>query len=109
MRFCRALPEGRRFSLERPMVSVGSDPACDVVVSAPGVKNSHALLFRDARGWTVSPLDPGCDLRIRGRRVDLGGGKRCHQPCLSDAECPGGAPRACAVLAGSSLRACRPP
>ncbi len=65
------LPDGRRVPLEKPVVSVGSDPACDVVLDAPGVKGSHALLFRDARGWGVSPAGKGCEVRVRGRRVEL--------------------------------------
>ncbi|NPD24323.1 MULTISPECIES: sigma 54-interacting transcriptional regulator [Corallococcus] len=71
MRFFLTLPDGRSFALEKPVVSVGSEPACDVVLSAPGVKGSHALLFRDARGWTVSAAGPDCDVRVRGRRVEL--------------------------------------
>ncbi len=65
------LPDGRRVPLEKPVVSVGSDAACDVVLDASGVKPSHALLFRDARGWTVSPAGKGCDVRVRGKRVEL--------------------------------------
>ncbi|RKH56266.1 sigma 54-interacting transcriptional regulator [Corallococcus llansteffanensis] len=71
MRFFLTLPDGRPFALEKPVVSVGSDPACDVVLASPGVKPSHALLFRDARGWTVSAASPGCDVRVRGKRVEL--------------------------------------
>ncbi|NRD44811.1 sigma 54-interacting transcriptional regulator [Corallococcus exiguus] len=71
MRFFLTLPDGRSFALEKPVVSVGSELACDVVLSAPGVKGSHALLFRDARGWTVSAAGPDCDVRVRGRRVEL--------------------------------------
>ncbi|XXF77578.1 sigma 54-interacting transcriptional regulator [Myxococcaceae bacterium GXIMD 01537] len=65
------LPDGRRVPLEKPVVSVGSDAACDVVLEGSGVKASHALLFRDASGWTVSPAGKGCDVRVRGKRVDL--------------------------------------
>ncbi|NOK22674.1 sigma 54-interacting transcriptional regulator [Corallococcus carmarthensis] len=71
MRFFLTLPDGRSFALEKPVVSVGSEPACDVVLSAPGVRGSHALLFRDARGWTVSAAAPDCDVRVRGKRVEL--------------------------------------
>ena len=71
MRFFLTLQDGRPFALEKPVVSVGSDPACDVVLTASGVKPSHALLFRDARGWTVSAASPGCDVRVRGKRVEL--------------------------------------
>lgn len=65
------LPDGRRLPLDKPVVSVGSDATCDAVLVAPGVKPSHALLFRDARGWSVSPAGKGCDIKVRGRRVDL--------------------------------------
>ncbi|NOJ92990.1 sigma 54-interacting transcriptional regulator [Corallococcus coralloides] len=71
MRFFLTLPDGRSFALEKPVVSVGSEPACDVVLSAPGVKGSHALVFRDARGWTVSAASADCDVRVRGKRVEL--------------------------------------
>ena len=71
MRFFLTLPDGRSFPLEKPVVSVGSEPACDVVLSAPGVKGSHALVFRDARGWTVSAASADCDVRVRGKRVEL--------------------------------------
>ncbi|NOJ77427.1 sigma 54-interacting transcriptional regulator [Myxococcus xanthus] len=65
------LPDGRRLPLDKPVISVGSDATCDAVLLAPGVKPSHALLFRDARGWSVSPAGKGCDIKVRGRRVDL--------------------------------------
>ncbi|MDY7229399.1 sigma 54-interacting transcriptional regulator [Hyalangium rubrum] len=65
------LPDGRRIPLDKPVVSVGTDAACDVVLDASGVKASHALLFRDARGWSVSPASKGCDVRVRGKRVEL--------------------------------------
>ncbi|MFP2959408.1 sigma 54-interacting transcriptional regulator [Myxococcus sp. 1LA] len=65
------LPDGRRLPLDKPVISVGSDATCDAVVLASGVKPSHALLFRDARGWSVSPAGKGCDLKVRGKRVDL--------------------------------------
>nr|WP_211486770.1 sigma 54-interacting transcriptional regulator [Corallococcus exiguus] len=71
VRFFLTLPDGRSFPLEKPVVSVGSEPACDVVLSAPGVKGSHALVFRDARGWTVSAASADCDVRVRGKRVEL--------------------------------------
>ncbi|RKG75495.1 GAF domain-containing protein [Corallococcus sp. CA049B] len=71
MRFFLTLPDGRSFALEKPVVSVGSEPACDVVLSASGVKGSHALVFRDARGWTVSAASADCDVRVRGKRVEL--------------------------------------
>ncbi|RKI15839.1 GAF domain-containing protein [Corallococcus sp. AB030] len=71
MRFFLTLPDSRSFPLEKPVVSVGSEPACDVVLSAPGVKGSHALVFRDARGWTVSAASADCDVRVRGKRVEL--------------------------------------
>ncbi|WP_239014706.1 sigma 54-interacting transcriptional regulator [Archangium violaceum] len=52
-------------------MSVGSDAACDVVLQAPGVKPSHALLFQDARGWTVSAAARGCEVRVRNKRVEV--------------------------------------
>lgn len=64
------LPDGRHVPLEKPVVSVGSDSACDVVLREPGVKPSHALLFQDARGWTVS-ASKGCEVRVRNKRVEL--------------------------------------
>ncbi|MFP2928138.1 sigma 54-interacting transcriptional regulator [Pyxidicoccus sp. 3LG] len=71
MPFLLTLPDGRRIALEKPVVSVGSDAACDVVLPSQGLKPSHALLFRDERGWTVSAASKGCDVRVRGKRVDL--------------------------------------
>lgn len=71
MSFLLVLPDGRRTALDKPVVSVGTDSACDVVLRASGVKASHALLFRDAQGWSVSPAGPGCDVRVRGKRVEL--------------------------------------
>ncbi|QSQ25510.1 sigma 54-interacting transcriptional regulator [Pyxidicoccus parkwayensis] len=71
MPFLLTLPDGRHVALEKPVVSVGSDPACDVVLPDSGVKPSHALLFRDERGWTVSAASKGCDVRVRGKRVEL--------------------------------------
>ncbi|KFE67462.1 sigma 54-interacting transcriptional regulator [Hyalangium minutum] len=71
MSFLLVLPDGRRTTLDKPVASVGTDSACDVVLRASGVKASHALLFRDAQGWSVSPAGPGCDVRVRGKRVEL--------------------------------------
>ncbi|MBU8895899.1 sigma 54-interacting transcriptional regulator [Corallococcus sp. M34] len=65
------LPDGRRRPLDKSVLSVGSDAACDVVLDAAGVKPSHALLFREARGWSVSPAGKGCEVKVRGRRVDV--------------------------------------
>ncbi|XSF05705.1 sigma 54-interacting transcriptional regulator [Myxococcus faecalis] len=65
------LPDGHRLPLDKPVLSLGSDATCDVVLTGTGVKPSHALLFRDARGWSVSPAGRGCDVRVKGRRVDL--------------------------------------
>ncbi|MBJ6760229.1 sigma 54-interacting transcriptional regulator [Myxococcaceae bacterium JPH2] len=65
------LPDGRRLPLDKSVLSVGADAACDVVLDAPGVKPSHALLFREARGWSVSPAGKGCEVKVRGRRVDV--------------------------------------
>ncbi|WP_239576396.1 hypothetical protein [Archangium primigenium] len=41
--------------------------------------------------------------------VASGGVKRCHQPCLLDRDCPGGAAGACEQVGSTSLRACRLP
>jgi hypothetical protein len=41
--------------------------------------------------------------------VESQGAKRCHQPCRSDAECPGATAGACVAIPGSALRACRQP
>jgi len=71
MPFLLTLPDGRRVALEKPVVSVGADAACDICLPASGLKPSHALLFRDERGWSVSAASKGCDVRVRGRRVEL--------------------------------------
>ncbi|MCP3137753.1 latent transforming growth factor beta-binding protein [Pyxidicoccus xibeiensis] len=39
--------------------------------------------------------------------ADAGGAKRCHQPCSSDGDCPGGTPGSCELIPRSSLRVCR--
>ncbi|WP_164019752.1 sigma 54-interacting transcriptional regulator [Pyxidicoccus trucidator] len=71
MPFLLTLPDGRHVALEKPVVSLGTDPACDIILQVPGVKASHALLFRDERGWSVSAAGKGCDVRVRGKRVEL--------------------------------------
>lgn len=38
--------------------------------------------------------------------VDSGAGRRCHQPCGSDSDCPGGAEGSCQTLPGSSVHVC---
>lgn len=40
--------------------------------------------------------------------ADSGDGRRCHQPCRSDAECPEGKAGSCVLLSGTDLRVCRP-
>jgi hypothetical protein len=39
--------------------------------------------------------------------LDSGAGKRCHQPCTSDDECPDGSPGSCQAVAGGSLHVCQ--
>jgi hypothetical protein len=39
--------------------------------------------------------------------VESGDGKKCHQPCGGDADCPGGGAGACQLVPGGSLRVCR--
>ncbi|WP_164019753.1 latent transforming growth factor beta-binding protein [Pyxidicoccus trucidator] len=39
--------------------------------------------------------------------VDAGGAKKCHRPCTSDSDCPGGPSGACQPVPGGSLRVCR--
>ncbi|MCP3101037.1 sigma 54-interacting transcriptional regulator [Myxococcus sp. K15C18031901] len=64
------LPDGRRLPLDKPVVSIGADATCDAVLAVPGIRPSHALLFRDGRGWSVSASGKGCDVKVRGRRVE---------------------------------------
>lgn len=51
-------------------VTVGRDPACDVLLSSPTVSRRHALVFPDVEGWTVRDLGSGNGTFLDGRRVD---------------------------------------
>ncbi|MHB1047407.1 MAG: FHA domain-containing protein [Thermoanaerobaculia bacterium] len=51
-------------------VTVGRDPACDVLLSSPTVSRRHALVFPDGEGWTVRDLGSGNGTFLDARRVD---------------------------------------
>ncbi|WP_163992909.1 latent transforming growth factor beta-binding protein [Pyxidicoccus caerfyrddinensis] len=53
--------------------------------------------------------DSSLDCTRCGFCVDGGGSKRCHQPCSSDGDCPGGAVGSCQAVPGGSLHVCRLP
>lgn len=53
--------------------------------------------------------DSSVDCTRCGFCVDAGGTKRCHQPCTSDGDCPGGAAGSCQPVPRGSLRVCRLP
>ncbi|RKH03857.1 latent transforming growth factor beta-binding protein [Corallococcus carmarthensis] len=63
-------------------------------------------------GMTPATLGSYCttsmDCTRCGFCADSGSGKKCHQPCRSDAECPDAKPGACVLLPGSTLRVCQP-
>lgn len=71
----------------------------------------EATCVETCDGLTPSNLGSYCETSMDCTRcgfcTDLGGGKRCHQPCRSDAECPGGSAGSCAQIPGTALRACR--
>ncbi|OJT26591.1 hypothetical protein BO221_00660 [Archangium sp. Cb G35] len=53
--------------------------------------------------------DTSTDCGRCGFCVSLGGeAKRCHVPCTADTQCPGGAPGACVLVPGKTVRVCRP-
>lgn len=51
--------------------------------------------------------DSSMDCLRCGYCVGPTGAKRCHQPCRSDSDCPGGEPGGCEAVPGGSLRVCR--
>lgn len=64
------LPDGRRIGLAKSVISIGSDGACDVVLSAGDVKPSHALLLQEGTALTVVQGPKGGRIKVNGRRVD---------------------------------------
>jgi DNA-binding CsgD family transcriptional regulator len=60
----------RLVSLEHDRVTVGKDPANDVVLALdPTVSRLHAVLERFPAGWCVSDLDSRNGTYVNGRRV----------------------------------------
>lgn len=51
-------------------VTVGRDPACDVLLSSPTVSRRHALVAPDGEGWIVRDLGSGNGTFLDARRVD---------------------------------------
>src|SRR5688572_14963416 len=63
------MPDGQRRPVDKAVVSLGSDSGCDVIIRGAGVRPSHALLFRDGQGLSISPAAKGCEVRHNGRKV----------------------------------------
>ncbi len=64
-----ALGDGRRVRLGKTVSSIGTDPACDVVLPAGDAKPSHLLALLEGGVCTVVPAGPGCTLRHNGKRT----------------------------------------
>ncbi len=64
------LPDGRRVLLERPTLSVGRLPECDLAVADPNVSRHHAELRRQAdNSWVVVDLGSTNGTKVNGARV----------------------------------------
>ncbi|RKG80055.1 latent transforming growth factor beta-binding protein [Corallococcus exercitus] len=71
----------------------------------------ESLCVETCEGLTPENLGRFCASSMECTRcglcTDSGGGKKCHQPCRSDAECPDARPGVCVVIPGSTLRVCQ--
>ena len=95
-------------------VTVGRDPACDVLLSSPTVSRRHALVFPDGEGWTVRDLGSGNGTFLDARRVDeaplpngvalLLGATFWHRGCSARGAGPDSAVQAATPVAGSTER-----
>lgn len=50
------LAAGTRFRIERPVVQLGRDPKCDIVLPDDSVSGTHATLVQGQRGWRLIDL-----------------------------------------------------
>lgn len=69
----------KTFALSKRITSVGSDSANDIVISASGVAQSHALIQLTAKGFSIQNLADSGDTEVDGvrvRRADLEDGAR---------------------------------
>ncbi|MBN9685702.1 MULTISPECIES: latent transforming growth factor beta-binding protein [unclassified Corallococcus] len=71
----------------------------------------ESLCVETCEGLSPEHLGDSCETSMDCARcgfcTDSGQGRRCHQPCRSDAECPGAKPGGCVLIPGSSLRVCQ--
>lgn len=85
------------------------DPGCPTGYQCSPAPES--LCVETCEGLPPEHLGDSCETSMDCARcgfcANLGRGKTCHQPCRSDAECPGGQAGTCVQLPGSTLRVCQ--
>jgi len=91
------LPSGRVVSFNQDAMSIGSDPACDLVLDDRSVAGHHATVERHPQGWQVSDQGSAEGTFVDGRRVTQrllkpGQELRLGATVLRVAQGPGGGP-----------------
>jgi ABC-type multidrug transport system ATPase subunit/pSer/pThr/pTyr-binding forkhead associated (FHA) protein/ABC-type multidrug transport system permease subunit len=59
-----------RLRSKRRGLTIGRDPACDLVLDHPTVSRRHAAITLRQQGWTIEDLGSSVGLRVNGLAVD---------------------------------------
>lgn len=122
------LPDGKTVEA-RPKLVIGRDPRCGCPLDDPAVSTLHAVIDRDAQGWSVedmksrngtyvgeeriqqrTPIAPGAVVRVGSTRIRIGRGAAASAAAAPQAGAPkaaasGGADVADTVLASDNPEA----
>src|SRR5579884_1233617 len=63
------LARNGQVALAKPVISIGSDPACDVAIFDPGVAPRHAVIRAVQGGYAIEDLGSATGTWVEGRRV----------------------------------------
>lgn len=64
------LPSGERVALNKPTVTIGRLPDCDLTVSDPNVSRRHSTVRAVGTGYVVSDLGSTNGTKVNGVRID---------------------------------------
>ncbi len=59
----------RKEALRGPVMTVGRDPSCDIVINDASVSRRHCTFFEDQTGWSVEDNGSRNGTEVAGRRI----------------------------------------